>query len=212
MNRLLQEKKMKQVHYISGLIITSFIGIHLLNHSLSIFGVDTYIAFMDKFRLIYRSSLGETLLLAAVVIQIISGLKLFFSKRKTVAGFYEKLQIRTGLYLALFLVIHVGAVLSGRTLLNLDTNFYFGVAGLNSFPSNLFFVPYYALAIISFFGHLAAIHYQKMKREVLGFSVKQQSGFILASGIILTMIILYGLTNGLHGVEIPQPYHVLIGK
>jgi hypothetical protein len=40
--------------------------------------------------------------------------------------------------MALFLIIHVSAVLTGRFILHLDTNFYFGVAGINNFPFSLF--------------------------------------------------------------------------
>jgi hypothetical protein len=205
-------KKMKRVHYLSGLAITIFIGLHLFNHLLSIFGEDSHISFMDKIRLVYRIPLIETILITTVVIQIISGLSLFFSKRKSAILFYEKMQIWTGLYLAVFLIIHVGAVLIGRYILRLDTNYYFGVAGLNTFPVNLFFIPYYGLAILSFFGHISAIHYQKMKRELFGFTTEQQSRFILIKGMIVTLIIFYGLTNGFTGVAIPKEYHLIIGK
>jgi hypothetical protein len=112
----------------------------------------------------------------------------------------------------LFFLIHLSAVLGGRFILKLDTNFYFGVAGLNTFPFNLFFVPYYGLAIVSFFGHLAAIHHKKMQKTVLGISPNTQSKAILAFGIGLTFIIFYGLTNEFKGVEIPKEYQVLIGK
>ncbi len=202
----------KKIHYISGLVISIFIGLHLCNHFIGILGAEAHIAFMDSLRLIYRNVVFETILLFAISIQVISGLKLFLSKRKAANGFYGKLQIWTGLYLAFFLTIHIGAVLTGRCILNLDTNFYFGVAGLNTFPLNLFFVPYYGFAIISFFGHVASIHSYKMKKECFGFTVKQQSRFILAIGIIVAIITLYGLTNGFSGVEIPEEYHIIIGK
>ncbi len=203
---------MKRVHYFSGLIITVFIGLHLLNHFISVFGAKYHIEFMNSLRFIYRNFVVETILLIAIAVQIISGLKLFFLKHKSANNYYEKLQIWTGLYLAFFLLIHVGAVLIGRYFLNLNTNFYFGVAGLNTFPLNLFFIPYYGLAIISFFGHVSAIHYRKMKNEVLGFSIGLQSKVILIIGILLTLVIFYGLTNGYSGVEIPKEYKVLIGK
>ncbi len=203
---------MNRIHHISGLTITVFVSLHLFNHSVSILGIDNHIELMDKLRLVYRNPIVETILLAAVIIQIFSGLKLFFSKRKSAIGIYKKLQIWTGIYLAFFFLIHVGAVLTGRFLLNLDTNFYFGAAGINTFPLNLFFIPYYGLAILSFFGHIAAIHFHKMKRKIVGFSIEQQSKFILIIGILMTIIILYGLTNGFMGVEIPEEYNVLIGK
>ena len=143
---------MKRIHYFSGIIISIFIGFHLFNHFYSIFGINAHIQLMKDFRLVYRNVIVETILLTAVAFQIFSGIKLVFKKRKTTLDFFEKLQIWTGLYLAFFLIFHVAVVLIGRYYLKLDTNFYFGVAGLNTFPYSLFFVPYYGLAIVSFFG------------------------------------------------------------
>jgi hypothetical protein len=117
----------------------------LFNHSLSIFGADRHIEVMNTLRLFYRNVFLETVLLIAVLVQIISGLKLFKTNRKITTTLFEKLHIWTGLYLAIFFIIHLTAVLSGRLILHLDTNIYFGVAGLNSFPFNLFFVPYYRI-------------------------------------------------------------------
>lgn len=202
----------KRVHFISGLTISIFIGLHLFNHFWSIFGVKEHIELMTSLRPFYRNIFVETILLLAVVIQIFSGLKLFIAKRKSADTFFEKLHIWTGLYLAVFFVIHLSAVLGGRLYLHLDTNFYFGVAGLNNFPTNLFFIPYYALAILSFFGHIAAIHSKKMRQNFLGFTPNGQSKLILAFGIVLTLVIFYGLTNRFHGVEIPAEYNLLIGK
>jgi hypothetical protein len=202
----------KKIHYISGLMITLFVGIHLFNHFCSIFGADKHIEIMNSLRLFYRNIFGETLLLSAVLVQIVSGLKLFKANRKIANSNFEKLHIWTGLYLAIFFIIHLSAVLGGRQFLRLDTNFYFGVAGLNSFPFNLFFIPYYGLAIISFFGHIASIHSKKMKKSILGLSPNQQATLILIFGLILTVTIFYGLTNHLNGVTIPKEYNILIGK
>lgn len=185
---------------------------HLFNHLYSLFGVKAHIELMNEFRVIYRNIIAETLLLFAVGIQIISGVKLFLKKRKTVSDFFDRLQIWTGLYLAIFLLIHLSAVLSGRLIMNLDTNFYFGVAGLNTFPLNLFFIPYYGLAIISFFAHISVVHSKKMKKKLLGIEPNKQSYIILIIGIILTIVIFYGLTNEFNGVEIPAEYNILTGK
>jgi hypothetical protein len=161
---------------------------------------------------VYRNIFVETLLLAAVAIQLYSGLKLFTGKRKTANGFFAQLHIWTGLYLAVFFVIHVGAVLAGRVVLHLDTNLYFGVAGLNSFPFNLFFIPYYFLAVVSFFGHLSAIHRQRMTKSILGLNPSKQSILLLITGICFALFLLYGLTNKFQGFQIPAAYNILIGK
>lgn len=203
---------MKKLHFVSGLTITIFIGLHLFNHVCSIFGADKHIEIMNSLRLFYRNIFVETILLSAVLVQIFSGLKLFKTNRKIATSNFDKLHIWTGLYLAIFFVIHLSAVLGGRFFLHLDTNFYFGVAGLNSFPFNLFFIPYYALAIISFFGHVACIHNKKMKHDIFSLTPDVQSKGILLFGICLTIVIFYGLTNHFEGVKIPMEYNVLIGK
>ncbi|QHL88029.1 hypothetical protein GU926_11545 [Nibribacter ruber] len=198
----------RQLHYLSGLLLTAFIGVHLLNHAAALWGPEQHIAFMDTLRLAYRNPLVETLLLAAVAVQIFSGLRLFKGSRKKATKGFDRLHLWTGLYLALFLLVHVTAVLLGRTALGLDTNFYFGVAGLNTFPFYFFFVPYYGLAVVSFFGHLAAVHQKKMQHSLLFLSPSGQALALLLLGIGLAGLLLYGLTNQFEGVEIPAAYQL----
>ena len=202
--------RMRSVHYFSGLLIAVFIFFHLVNHLCSLASIDKHMAYMQQFRKIYRNLWVEIPLLGAVLVQLYTGIQLVRNKPKKITGFYNRLQIWTGLYMAFFLVIHVGAVIMGRLFLHLDTNFYFGAAGINSFPFNLFFIPYYTLAIWSFFGHIAAIHYQKMSRK--NRYANRQSAIILGMGIVISIVILYGLTGGFKGVPIPASYDVLIGK
>ena len=204
--------KIKTVHFISGLIITVFTGLHLFNHTVSIFSADKHIEVMTTLRIFYRNIFIEAVLLIAVLIQIISGLKLFQTSKKIASTPFEKIHIWSGLYLAVFFIIHLSAVFSGRLFLHLDTNFYFGVAGLNSFPSNIFFIPYYGFAILSFFGHIASVHSKKMKQSIFGLSPHGQSIAILTFGFIITIIIFYGLTNQFNGVSLPKEYNILIGK
>ncbi|MCY7358284.1 MAG: hypothetical protein LH609_12665 [Rudanella sp.] len=202
----------KKVHQLSGIVLSGFIGIHLANHVYGLFGADKHIELMNMLRLFYRNRFIETVLLLAVFSQIITGLTLFSKKRKVPLSGFGKIQLGSGLYLAIFLVVHVSAVFAGRLVLHLDTNFYFGAAGLNTFPLNLFFVPYYALAILSVFGHVATVHAQKMTRSIGGISPRNQAKWILTVGLILTMVIFYGLTNEFAGVEIPKEYDVMTGK
>lgn len=203
---------MKRIHYISGFTITFFIILHLSNHLYIFFGVERHIEVMDTLRFFYRNAIAETILICMVLTQIITGIKLFIKKRKKANSFFDKLQIWSGLYLTIFFVFHLGAVFIGRFILNLNTNIYFGVAGLNTFPFSLFFIPYYGLAIISFFGHISSIHRVKMKNNVLGIYPNQQAYLIFISGVLLSLITIYGLTNGFNGIEIPKEYHIMIGK
>ncbi len=204
--------QLKNLHYLSGLLLSVFIGSHLFNHLMAWEGAEMHISTMEKFRSFYRHPIVETILFITVFIQIFSGIRLIKKVSKTGSRFYDKLHIWTGIYLAFFLIIHISAVVVGRYVLALDTNFYFGVAGLNRFPFNLFFIPYYTLAIVSFFGHMAAIHSKKMKRELLGLSVIKQANIMLITGAGLALCMLYGLTNHFKGVDIPPAYEVILAK
>lgn len=201
---------LKRLHYLTGFIISIFIIFHLVNHVFALLGADKHITVMHILRSVYRNRLMETCLLLAVGVQIMSGIKLWISKRKTVTSTFDKLQLWSGMYLAFFFIIHISAVLAGRFLLHLDTNFYFGVAGLNTFPLNLFFIPYYSLAIISFFIHLAMVHAKRMKWNVIRLTPHDQARAIMLFGVILTIITFYGLINGFKGFEIPEDYQLKI--
>jgi hypothetical protein len=203
--------KIKNVHFFSGIILTLFVAPHLYNHMQSLGGIESHISTMEVLRSIYRNPIVESLLLLAVVVQIGSGISLYRKSRKNLSWF-QKLHLQTGLYLAFFLLFHVTAVLIGRSILHLDTNFYFGAAGLNAFPFYLFFFPYYTLAILSFFGHIASIHFKNMSHTVLGVSPYKQSIALLIAGVIITAFTLYGMTNGFEGVVMPAEYNVMIGK
>jgi len=203
---------MKKIHFSCGVIITVFTALHLYNHLYSLFGITAHIELMSDLRVIYRTRIAESILLAAIVFQMYSGIKLLLHKKKTNLFLFDRIQILTGLYLSIFLLIHLSAVLSGRYFLNLDTNFYFGVAGLNTFPLSIFFVPYYGLAIVSIFGHLAAIHSKKMKKNIFGLTPKNQAFAIIFSGLILMLLILYGLTNKFNGVDLPKEYKILTSQ
>ena len=126
----MQDNTYRKLHYSTGIIIAAFVALHLFNHACSVVGAATHIQVMHALRLLYRNPVVEIWLLGAVLVQIITGLRLFRQKRRAVSTIFDKLHIYSGLYLALFLVIHVAAVLAGRLVLKLDTNFYFGVAGV----------------------------------------------------------------------------------
>jgi succinate dehydrogenase/fumarate reductase cytochrome b subunit len=181
---------MKEIHYFSGLTIAIFVGIHLLNHGLILHSTEWHITFMNAARKVYRHPIIETLLLAAVCTQIVTGIYLANTKWGSVESIFDLLHIVSGLYMSLFLIVHVSAVLMGRYKLGIDTNLYFGVGYMNVSPQRYFFIPYYALAITSFFVHIACIHKTKMSEYVELSTAQKQSIGIIAFGIIFTILVI----------------------
>lgn len=212
MSKAKQIQRGRKVHGISGMVISIFVAMHLFNHLMSLGGPEVHNQTMNMLRPIYRNIISESLLLLAVLLQIVTGIQLFLKRRKQVQSPWERIQLYSGLYMAVFLLIHVGAVLGGRYVLGLNTNFHFASAGLNSFPFLLFFIPYYSLAILALWGHIAAIHAQKMKIAVLGISQEKQAFILLGMGAVIALLILWGFTNGFAGHSLPSDYQILIGK
>jgi hypothetical protein len=81
---------LKKLHYFSRITISIFIGLHLLNHFYSLFGANAHIELMNDLRVVYRNVIVEAILLLAVVIQIISGIKLFLKYEKQNLTFLKK--------------------------------------------------------------------------------------------------------------------------
>ncbi|HEU5167004.1 MAG TPA: hypothetical protein VFU29_15745, partial [Chitinophagaceae bacterium] len=72
---------------------------------------------MRSARKIYRNKIVESLLLLAVLLQVISGITLVILKWNKVENYFDRIQIASGLYLSFFLLNHVIAVLRGRYIL-----------------------------------------------------------------------------------------------
>jgi hypothetical protein len=196
-------------HRLGGLLGLAFITLHLVNHVSAIFGTEIHISFMQILRKVYRHPIVEIPLLLVLAVQCVTGATNAWRQRRT-KGFQPRLQMYSGIYLGLFLLIHVSAILTGRLALHLDTNIFFAMAGLNTYPHVLFFVPYYGIAVVSFCIHLFPVLVRTPNR--LG--VKPDGLFKILTGVGLStaLVIFYALTNGFHKASFPSDYNVLVGK
>jgi succinate dehydrogenase/fumarate reductase cytochrome b subunit len=194
------------LHRASACIIGAYVAVHLFNHLLAIQSVEAHIQFMESFRHVYRNSFVEVLFLACVTFQIGSGVYLIKNRWRQRRGFFERVQVLSGGYLAYFLLIHVGAVLFGRAALKLDTNFYYAAAGMHVPPFQYFFLPYYFLAIIAFFGHVAcAVHW--LTRESLSEPVRNYFGrAVLTAGVATAALIIATFAGVFYDIHVPQEY------
>jgi len=122
-------------HRGTAVVIAGFVIMHLANHLLSLHSLVAHIAFMKVARTVYRHPAIEFVLLVSVIFQCGSGLWMvvrgWSARQRAVAW----LQATSGGYLAVFLLIHVSAIMLGRIALHLDTNFYFAAAGFHVPPS-----------------------------------------------------------------------------
>lgn len=199
---------MKKIHYVSGLLMIAFISVHLLNHLFSLAGPAAHIDYMEVARKGYRMPLIEGLLLAAVLVQIVSGISLVRKKGFCQETLLGNIHVYSGLFLAFFLTVHTAATVGGRCAYAVDTNFYYAAMVVNLFPFAYFYVPYYALGVLAFFAHMASIH--RLRIPLPG-GHRQAQG-ILGLGLLVAVLILLGLTDFGRGIEIPAAFREILGQ
>jgi hypothetical protein len=202
---------LRAAHALSATALSAFAFSHIANHLAALGGVAAHTAFLDAARRVYRQPAIELLLLACVAFQIATGLALFLrgrAARSSATGFearVARLQALSGTYLAAFLALHVGAVLTGRIALHLDTDFNFAAAGFHVMPFPFFFIPYYFLAVLAFFAHLACAGYWHAESSPPGLRLFALAAPIAFGAIAATLIPLC-LGGILIPVQVPPEY------
>ena len=196
---------LRTLHRTSAILIAAFATVHVANHLASLSSVALHIAFMEASRAIYRQRFIEVVLLSCVAFQVVSGLWFVIRGWKQRQGRIAWLQATSGAYLAFFMLVHVGAVLFGRVILNLDTNFYFAAAGFHVPPNQFFFAPYYFFAIVALFTHLGCAAYWQFRAQSRVVRTLIIALPMLVGGVVSLLIVL-SLAGMLQPVEVPAKY------
>jgi succinate dehydrogenase/fumarate reductase cytochrome b subunit len=193
-------------HRISAVVLATFVAAHLLNHIAGLWGIAAHIAFMDEARLVYRSSALEPLLLAAVLVQTITGIQQVWAGWGTRRGYWQRMQAISGLYLAFFLVNHTFWVLVARLGYGLDSNFYLAAAFLTVAPLPILFAPYYAVGIFALFAHLACtVHFR-----IAGKTGDRIARAFVGCGAVLAVVIVAVFMGAFYEIHLPPAYRALV--
>jgi succinate dehydrogenase/fumarate reductase cytochrome b subunit len=195
---------LRAFHRTTAVIVTVFVAVHIANHLAALASVPAHLHFMEQARMVYRQPVVEAVLLLCVAMQAGSGLRLVQTGWKARTGLVAWLQAASGAYLAFFLVVHVAAVLFGRAVLGLDTNFHFAAAGLHVRPFQYFFAPYYFLAVLALFTHLgcAVSWYAGPTLRARGFAL----ALPMCVGTAIATLVVAAMMGEIHPYEVPQKY------
>jgi succinate dehydrogenase/fumarate reductase cytochrome b subunit len=198
---------MKAVHRAAAVLLASFIVVHLGVHLTALGGSSMHLAALHSVQWVYRNTLGELLLILAIVTQIATGARrLQFAETRG----WAKAQAVSGVYLIFFLVVHTGAALYTHHIYGLETNFYWAAGSLHYAPIKYGFAIYYVSAIIAVFAHwAAALHFHWP--DAPGAVVKA----LPIAGAALAVAIVLAFWGAFYHVEIPgavaEYYQVIFG-
>lgn len=139
----------RRMHRGLALALGVFLILHLGNHLTGLLGQRTHQLAQDVLRPLYLNPIVEPVLIGLFALQAGLGLVLLFRRRRVT------MQTVAGGFLALFLLIHVGTVLTAR-LQGTDTDLAFAAAGLHAAPPwPAIFAVYYFSAVLALFAHLS---------------------------------------------------------
>lgn len=168
-----------------------FIFAHLTNHLFALRSLAAYNTVQDALRLVYRNAIVEPLLIAAFAVLILTGVAMTWRGRHR-HGFLNHAQVASGLFIAVFLCSHVmAAVVGGRALGHVDTNFIFaagGPAGLLHSPGAVRLIPYYFLAPVAFFAHIGGFARRQMLRSHVSHANAAGLSIFIAGVVVSTLI------------------------
>jgi hypothetical protein len=153
-------RRWRVVHGITAAILCFYVLFHITNHLFGLVGPDAHAAVMKMGRVVYRSGVGQPLLVVAMFFQIGTGL--YLARRWSAArhDLQRTFQIASGGYLSLFILGHMNSVfIYARTVLGIPTDWNFAIGaptGLIHDAWNIRLLPHYALGVFFVLSHLAS--------------------------------------------------------
>ena len=137
-------------------MLATFALAHVFNHSLAIISLGTHTAVLHILRLIYRQNVVQTIFIAAVGVQVCTGLAMVWKYYLRRATPLRNLQLVSGIPGGVS-VTHLITVFTTRQS-GIDTDFVWSSHAPSGLLAGLPFVPLvprYSLAVLAIFVHLA---------------------------------------------------------
>lgn len=191
------------VHGLSAAIIILYVLFHIINHLFGLVGPDAHAAVMKIGRVVYRSSVGEPLLVGAMLFQVGTGLYLAWRWSAAPQGFHRTYQVASGAYLSMYILGHMNSVfVYARRFLGIPTDWNFAVGaptGLIHDAWNIRLLPHYALGVFFVLSHIAS----GLRVVLIAHGVdRRHADRFWGAGVALSAIVAAAIIAGMCGVRI----------
>ena len=148
------------IHGVTAAVLVIYVLFHIVNHLFGLIGPDAHAAVMKIGRSVYRTKLGEPVLVAAMLFQVGTGTFLAWRWSAAPQSFHRTFQVASGVYLSLYIVGHMNSVfIYARRFLGIPTGWNFAIGaptGLLHDAWNIRLLPHYALGVFFVLSHLAS--------------------------------------------------------
>lgn len=194
---------LRVVHGICGALAALYVVFHIANHLFGLISPEAHAAVMDIGRTVYRAKLIEPLLVAVMLFQIASGLRLVWTWSVASSDRYQMFQIASGVFLSIFILGHMNSVfIYARTWLNIPTDWAFATglpSGLIHDSWNIRLLPHYALGVFFVLAHLCS----GLRVVMLAHGVKVPlANRCWWTGVLLSILISVAIICGMTGLRL----------
>jgi hypothetical protein len=191
------------VHGLTAAILCLYVLFHITNHLFGLVGPDAHADVMKSGRVVYRSAIGQPLLVAAMLSQIGTGLYLAWRWSAAPQGFHRTYQVASGAYLSLFILGHMNSVfIYARSFLGIPTDWNFAIGaptGLIHDAWNIRLLPHYALGVFFVLSHIAS----GLRVVLIAHGVaRRHADRLWGAGVALSAIVAAAIIAGMCGVRI----------
>jgi hypothetical protein len=196
-------RRWRIVHGLTAAVLILYVSFHILNHLFGLVGPEAHAAVMKIGRVVYRSSVGEPLLVGAMLFQVGTGLYLAWRWSAAPQGFHRTYQVASGAYLSLYIVGHMNSVfVYARRFLGIPTDWNFAIGaptGLIHDPWNIRLLPHYALGVFFVLSHIAS----GLRGVLIAHGVaRRHADRFWGAGVALSAIVAVAIIAGMCGVRI----------
>jgi succinate dehydrogenase/fumarate reductase cytochrome b subunit len=179
------ERWLAGAHRLSAVVLVIYALLHLTNHLLAFVSLELNVRSVLWTRALYKHPVFEALLLAAIPVQIVTGLRLVWRRRDVVLDGWGRLQLLAGLYLAAFLAVHTFAT----AVLHRDLTFFAATNGARGMYHSPSLLVYYALGPLAVLVHLTcALRAAIVRRWGRDGGDRTGRALLVAAALVATLI------------------------
>lgn len=183
------------IHRWNSVVIGFFIVAHLGVHLFAVASPEAHGAAAGVLRRYYLDPRFETVLLASLIVQIISG---YAELRLFVKPVWRLVRNLSGLYLLAFMTLHVASVMYARHVDHMPTDFYWAAGAFAVEPLRYAAIGFYGLGVFSFFAHMIAVWALAWKTMPGRFLA-----FLWSLAVVVTALILSAFSGALYEIDMP---------
>jgi adenylate cyclase len=121
---------LSQVRSFTGVIIGTYVTLHLLNHALGLISLDAQETARPYFMAFWHSPPGQLLLYGSLILHAGCALSVLWRRRTYALPIWEGTQIILGLTIPYLLLVHIVNTRGTRILTGIDINYPYEIANL----------------------------------------------------------------------------------